>query len=124
MLVFFSDIHLTDGTSGETINAGAFDIFADQVADLARKRKAKEVRLVLLGDGLDVIRSTQWPEDPEGPRPWSEDSAAPKALTEAILQATLDANGKALDFLAGVSRSAFWTPAWRRSTLTFSRLLP
>ncbi len=69
MLVFFSDIHLTDGTSGETINAGAFDIFADQVADLARKRKAKEVRLVLLGDGLDVIRSTRWLDDPKGPRP-------------------------------------------------------
>jgi len=28
MLVIISDLHLTDGTSGETIAAGAFQIFA------------------------------------------------------------------------------------------------
>jgi len=63
MLVLFSDIRLTDGSSGETINAEAFGQFADQVADLADRRGASHVRLVLLGDGLDIIRSTRWSED-------------------------------------------------------------
>jgi len=100
MLVFFSDVHLTDGTSGETINAGAFDLFADQVAELAQKRLAREVRLVLLGDGLDVIRSTRWLDDPHGPRPWSEAGPEQENLALEILRAILDTNRQALEFLS------------------------
>jgi len=102
MLVFFSDIHLTDGTSGETINPGAFDIFADHVAELARKREACEVRIVLLGDGLDVIRSVRWLKSPTGTRPWDERGEPQERLTLDILRATLDENREALEFLADV----------------------
>ena len=35
MLVIISDLHLTDGTSGETINAGAFRVFRERLSDLA-----------------------------------------------------------------------------------------
>jgi len=35
MIVFISDIHLTDGTSGQTIKAGAFRAFAERLRDLA-----------------------------------------------------------------------------------------
>jgi len=100
MLVFFSDIHLTDGTSGETINPGAFDIFADHVAELARKRRAREVRIVLLGDGLDVIRSVRWLKSPTGTRPWDEPGELQETLTLDVLRATLDENREALEFLA------------------------
>ncbi len=34
MLVIISDLHLTDGTSGETIAAHAFRIFRDNLGDM------------------------------------------------------------------------------------------
>lgn len=50
MIVFISDIHLTDGTSGETIKEGAFEKFAMYVRDMAKKAEAKNLEIVLLGD--------------------------------------------------------------------------
>jgi len=35
MLVIISDLHLTDGTSGETIRAGAFRAFRESLRELA-----------------------------------------------------------------------------------------
>ena len=99
MLVFFSDIHLTDGTSGETINPGAFKLFVNRIADLAEKRKAEEVKLVLLGDGLDVIRSSRWLESKAEVRPWSQAGSEQEAITMEILKATLDQNHEAVNVL-------------------------
>ena len=67
MLVIISDLHLTDGTGAATISPGAFDIFAEQLHDLAASaswrvdgsyRPLERIDLVLLGDVLDVIRSS------------------------------------------------------------------
>ena len=80
MLVIISDLHLTDGTSGATISSGAFDIFAEQLQDLAMSaswrvdgsyRPIERIDLVLLGDVLDVIRSTRWIMR-NNVRPWTE----------------------------------------------------
>jgi UDP-2,3-diacylglucosamine pyrophosphatase LpxH len=83
MLVILSDTHLTDGTSGATVRAGAFRLFRDRLRDLAyeaswrssgRYQPIEDLHLVLLGDILDVIRSTQWLRD-DGAwatvKPWS-----------------------------------------------------
>lgn len=79
MLVIISDLHLTDGTSGATISPGAFELFADALGDLARGascrvggayRPIERIDLVLLGDVLDVIRSTRWLSQ-TAIRPWS-----------------------------------------------------
>lgn len=70
MLVFISDIHLTDGTSGETINSGAFKKFTFYLEDMAGTAKAKEIEVVLLGDIFDVIRSDYWLNSKI--RPWSK----------------------------------------------------
>jgi UDP-2,3-diacylglucosamine pyrophosphatase LpxH len=99
MLVLFSDIHLTDGTSGETISAEAFGQFADQVAALAARRQASQVRIVLLGDGLDVIRSTQWLAYAPTCRPWSPAGGGQEAATLDILRAILARNRLALEHL-------------------------
>ncbi len=37
MLVIISDLHLTDGTSGASLPAGAFEIFGERLRDLARR---------------------------------------------------------------------------------------
>lgn len=79
MLVVISDLHLTDGTSGETISAGAFHLLAERMADLGMAashrldgsyRPIEGIDLLLLGDVLDVIRSTRWLEGRV--RPWDE----------------------------------------------------
>lgn len=79
MLVIISDLHLTDGTSGQTISSGAFDIFYERLVDLAinaswrldgRYRPIDRFDVVLLGDVLDVIRSARWGTQ-NAVRPWS-----------------------------------------------------
>jgi UDP-2,3-diacylglucosamine pyrophosphatase LpxH len=72
MIVFISDIHLTDGTSGETISSGAFDKFAFYLEDMADKAETKQLEVVLLGDILDIIRSDYWLRSRI--RPWSEEN--------------------------------------------------
>lgn len=69
MLVIISDLHLTDGTTGTTIGAAAFEDFRDRLNELAfdASRRAgghyepvSALDLVLLGDVFDVVRSTRW----------------------------------------------------------------
>ncbi len=115
MLVFFSDVHLTDGTSGETINEEAFERFVDQIGDLAEKRRAEEVRVVLLGDGLDIIRSDRWLDGRGGTRPWSPPGGEQRRRGLDILSAILDNNRRAVETLrempyriAARSRVPYW----------------
>lgn len=80
MLAIISDLHLTDGSSGATISSGAFEIFAERLADMAQLashradgsyRPIGQIDLILLGDVLDVIRSASWGAN-EGVRPWDD----------------------------------------------------
>jgi hypothetical protein len=79
MLVIISDLHLTDGTSGETIKPGAFRAFRESLRELAYAASWRSdktyvpvdgIDLVLLGDILDVIRSARWCAAPPEVRPW------------------------------------------------------
>jgi UDP-2,3-diacylglucosamine pyrophosphatase LpxH len=89
MLVIISDIHFVDGTAGEhNLPYGAFDsVFLADVAALAVDKKAKELKIVLLGDIVDIIRSTQWFDKalPEEERPWGKrgmvDVSHPRAVS-------------------------------------------
>ncbi len=83
MLVIVSDLHLNDGSTGQTISPGAFDIFARRLEELAEAaswrtdgtyRPIECVDLVLLGDVLDPMRSTQWSTRPNV-RPWGNPHA-------------------------------------------------
>ncbi|MBW1921526.1 MAG: hypothetical protein JRI81_15065, partial [Deltaproteobacteria bacterium] len=74
MLVAISDIHFVDGTAGEhNLPFSAFNsVFLSDICALASEKDAKEVKVLLLGDIVDLIRSTKWfdvkPED----RPWGK----------------------------------------------------
>jgi hypothetical protein len=76
MLVFISDLHFVDGSAGEhNIPWRAFDYFFDDLIDLANRPgnqgKIKEIKLVLLGDIFDLLRTEAWVEPiPEDQRPW------------------------------------------------------
>lgn len=103
MLVIVSDLHFTDETSGETVHSGAFKLFRDALSDLAygaswrangKYKPIEDLHLVLLGDILDVIRSTQWLQVngvQSQVRPWHNPQSQPfvdkvGAITAAILQ--------------------------------------
>ena len=107
MLVVISDLHLTDGTSGETIRAGAFRVFRERLCNMAydaswrsdgKYRPIEEMHIVLLGDILDLIRSTKWPAsktDPGYVRPWHDPQSKLfiskiRAISDAILRHNAD----------------------------------
>ncbi|MFW6114776.1 MAG: hypothetical protein ACOC6E_00605 [Thermodesulfobacteriota bacterium] len=90
MLVAISDIHFVDGTAGEhNLPFSAFDsVFLSDIASRVIKKRAKEVKLLLLGDIVDLIRSTRWFDVGPEHRPWGvnglEDIPFPKenSITE------------------------------------------
>jgi hypothetical protein len=95
MLVIISDLHLTDGTSGSTISPGAFQLLGERLVDLAlgasqrrddSYRPIERIDLVILGDVLDVIRSSRWLTGRV--RPW-DDASSPELL-EAVSAITTD----------------------------------
>lgn len=105
MLLFLSDLHLTDGTSGATIKPTAFRIFAESVKNLASEVKdLKEIRVVLLGDIFDVIRSSEWLG--RDVRPWDAKSVAQNDAVTAIVDKILTENVSALDYLLSIEETA------------------
>ncbi|PID85866.1 MAG: hypothetical protein CSB13_05945 [Chloroflexi bacterium] len=78
MLVVISDLHFVDGTSGNhNLPPRAFEsVFMSSIVGLAQKNKATELKLLLLGDIPDLIRSTQWFEEAPENRLWGENGLA------------------------------------------------
>ncbi|OGP75135.1 MAG: hypothetical protein A2Y80_08485 [Deltaproteobacteria bacterium RBG_13_58_19] len=86
MLVFISDLHFVDGTAGEhNIPSRAFEYFFDDLVAIAHKptNKIKEIKIVLLGDIFDLLRTENWFDYPVEERPWGhkEDAIEIHALT-------------------------------------------
>jgi UDP-2,3-diacylglucosamine pyrophosphatase LpxH len=107
MLVFLSDVHLTDGSSGETIKPMAFRIFAENVRKLVESLKPslpEELRLVLLGDIFDIIRSTKWLSNCI--RPWDEASTGQGKIVNDILDNILEKNKDSLKELLSLKEWA------------------
>lgn len=114
MLVIVSDIHLTDGTTGNTIGAGAFRDFrarlGELVADAARRADGSfvppaAVDLVLLGDIFDVVHSARWHLGEDQVRPW-EHRAKPRLFRDKVAEITgeiITYNADALAVLKGLS---------------------
>ena len=114
MLVIISDLHLTDGTSGQTIKENAFRIFTARVRDMAFDASFRQdgsyepierVDILLLGDILDVIRSTDWLEKGSKVRPWDKpsDDAFIEKVTN-ISDAILKHNDRSLSHLRDLSQ--------------------
>lgn len=103
MLVIISDIHLTDGTTGQTVSDDAFRDFALRLRSMAidaslrshgRYEPISHCDIILLGDILDQIRSTKWnnetKNEPGYVRPWHDptsDAVIDKVtvITKAII---------------------------------------
>lgn len=112
MLVVISDLHLTDGTSGVTIEPGAFRVFVEALRTAVREASWRAGRggprfaplercdVILLGDILDVIRSDRWLLH-ENVRPWSDPSTFVDAVHD-ITRRILGRNEEALRHLRGL----------------------
>ncbi|MEP7220973.1 MAG: hypothetical protein ABI876_18755, partial [Bacteroidota bacterium] len=105
MLVVISDLHFLDESAGRhNPAAGAFErIFFPHIVSLARSRGARELKLLLLGDTFDFIRTEHWFRDPLEDRPWGRNGLAdiplprPGSATERralSILGTLPADGK------------------------------
>ncbi len=119
MIVIVSDLHLTDGSSGETINEGAFRIFVEALrthvydasfrGEHGQTPTAKPMfhaiercDLVLLGDVFDVIRSDKWLSSQGDIRPWSAPAKMAQTV-DAITQGILTENKQALAHLTDLN---------------------
>src|SRR5208337_5602617 len=96
MLIILSDLHLNDGTTGETLSPEAFALFSDRLRELAvtaswrsdgAYRPIERIDLVLLGDVLDLLHSNRWHVAP-GARPWDEPQSP--GLVDQITRITGD----------------------------------
>ena len=119
MLIIVSDLHLVDGTSGTPITAGAFKLFADRINELASSaswrsddtyRPLEGIDILLMGDILDPLHSTQWFAESPGQqsyvRPWTDNqspdfSAKISQITNAILEYNADSLKILRDFSEG-----------------------
>ncbi len=106
MLVIISDLHLTDGLSGETIRKNAFITLRQRIKNLAYEASwrsggkwtyspIEEMHVLLLGDILDVIRSPRWLAEGSTVRPWSDPHSAEfiarvKEINDGILKNNKD----------------------------------
>ncbi|MEP7176190.1 MAG: hypothetical protein ABI860_06525 [Gemmatimonadales bacterium] len=72
MLAIVSDLHLTDQSTANNVNAEAFELLGSDILEVAGRRGARDIHLVLLGDILDLVRSDYWHRTsiPMGQRPW------------------------------------------------------
>ncbi len=111
MLVIVSDLHLNDKTTGSPVDPGAFQIFADRLQETAwraswradgRYQPIERLDVVLLGDILDLVRTTQWAR--QQVRPWDDVQSPRVAETvSGIVDNILLQNREAGEVLRGIS---------------------
>lgn len=72
MLVVISDLHFIDSTAGKhNVDKEALEeVFLTWVPALLKRKNSKELKVLLLGDIVDLIRTEQWLEIDVDDRPW------------------------------------------------------
>jgi UDP-2,3-diacylglucosamine pyrophosphatase LpxH len=93
MLVFISDLHFVDGSAGEhNLSHRAFEYFFEDMAAIATKpsNNIKEIKLVLLGDIFDLLRTEGWFDYPVDERPWGAKEPAIEVHALTLFDAITD----------------------------------
>jgi UDP-2,3-diacylglucosamine pyrophosphatase LpxH len=93
MLVFISDLHFVDGTAGEhNLSPRAFEYFFEDLAAIAAKssNNIKEIKIVLLGDIFDLLRTENWFGYPADERPWGTNEAAIEVHALTLFDSIID----------------------------------
>lgn len=95
MLVLVSDLHLTDTAARSTFDAATFGRALAAVFREAAGEGSDEVKLVLLGDVFEILKSTRWLENDV--RPWEPPTEQHRETVRQIVDGILAVNG---DFFA------------------------
>lgn len=66
MLIFISDMHLTDQTLAPSVPPEAVKLLTQKIKEIANTSKSKKIELILLGDIFDVLRSRHWLDERSG----------------------------------------------------------
>lgn len=110
MLILLSDLHFMDGTAGiDNLECRIFERMFDDMADRAREAEAKEVKIALLGDIFDLIRTERWFDMPADLRPWGSDPSEAAAI-EAF-DAVIARNAATFELLSSGLGDRFDFPA-------------
>ena len=110
MLILLSDLHLMDGTAGvHHLTIGAVREAFDDLAKIANKAKPKDIKIVLLGDIFDLIRTERWFSVPPEHRPWG--SAPSEEAAMNILEGVIANNKESFELMAGSLADVFGFPA-------------
>jgi hypothetical protein len=102
MLAIISDLHITDGTTGQLLPPAAMDLVCERLCDLAWRaswradgsyRPIDRIDLVLMGNVLDIMSSRRWLASPC--RPWDDHQSpavidATTGIVEEILRRNVD----------------------------------
>src|SRR3954467_12845823 len=124
MLVIISDLHLTDGTSGEIISDSAFRLFRNRISDMAYDaswrcdannqeyyRPVEQMDILLLGDILDMIRTEKWNSALETIMPWTQERQEEFFQNvEKIVTGILDLNESSFKILKGIAEGDISIP--------------
>ncbi|MFZ5448350.1 MAG: hypothetical protein ACOZFS_06910 [Thermodesulfobacteriota bacterium] len=95
MLVFISDLHFVDGSAGEhNLSYRALEYFFDDLVAIATKpsNEIKEIKIVLLGDIFDLLRTESWFGYPVDERPWGTNEHAIEVHAQTVFDAIVDYN--------------------------------
>lgn len=118
MIVFISDLHLMDGTldfpKGQAGSAktdplaNAFAQVYKDLAEMANKAGAEEVKVVFLGDTFDLLQSAEWFNAASSVRPWDEWNSPPLiSQATAIMNGILANNQGAFQVISGGLKAPF-----------------
>jgi UDP-2,3-diacylglucosamine pyrophosphatase LpxH len=80
MLIVISDLHLTDGSTATNPHETAFELLCSELNVKAHNKQATEIRVVLLGDIVDLVRTDFWHRNniPAHDRPWGGAALDPR----------------------------------------------
>jgi len=72
MISIISDIHLSDGTTSFNVHKEAFlNVFKNNILNEVKDNEAKELKIILLGDIIDFVRTDYWLRILKDERPWN-----------------------------------------------------
>jgi UDP-2,3-diacylglucosamine pyrophosphatase LpxH len=99
MLLFASDLHLTDTAKRSSFSAAAFERALEEVLRSATDDGIGDIRLVLLGDVFEILKSTEWLR--ANVRPWEKCTEAHRQTVTRIVQSIFEQNA---DFFAALQK--------------------
>jgi UDP-2,3-diacylglucosamine pyrophosphatase LpxH len=101
MIIIVSDLHLTDTIERSTLNEESFFESLNHVVTYAVSKGITDLRLILLGDVFEILKSEKWLEATV--RPWEECDSRHSAVVDKIFASIISSNASFLQKLKKLS---------------------